>query len=137
MLNKKLRAALEWHFYNYKADQKVYDEKILEVAESGINVNLSRVGSPSHVGCPTESKAAKLEIIDRERNWATVIRNTFLTFKFLPEHDIMVALYIEHTPRNVVIDKYFMSGQWERTFWRWREKWLECAYEWAREFGLL
>jgi hypothetical protein len=137
MLSRKLRSALEWHFYNYIADKRLSDEKVSEIAERGMIANLSRVGGSSHIGNPTEAKAIKLEMIESDRTWAAVVENTFLTFKFKPEHDIMVALYIDNKPRAEIIDEYFMSGKWQTSFWRWREMWLECAYDWAKEFGLL
>jgi len=137
MLNTRLRKQIEWHFYNYKAGQKLYEERVQDIIESNMTVNFSHIGSRSRRGSPTENKAIRIEALDREQSWALAIRNTFLTFRFSPEYDVMAALYIDQKPRRTVIDEFFMSGLWERTFWRWRDKWLDCACEWAQEFKLL
>lgn len=135
MLTKRLRKQIEWHFYNYKADLALYNDRVRDILESGLTANFDRVGSfgggtPSS---PTERKALQLEALDREYGWATVVRNTFNAFRFEPEYEIMVALYIEHRSRREI----FSGGLWETSFYRWRDNWLEHAYKWAKELKLL
>lgn len=133
MLNTRLRKQIEWHFYNCKADLKLHEEKVQDIIDSGLTAQLGHIGRSSMPGSPTESKAIRIEALDHERNWATVIRNTFNAFKFEPEYDIMVALYIKGRRYK----ELFREGLWETTYWRWRDKWLEYAYKWAKEFKLL
>lgn len=133
MLNTRLRKQIEWHFYNYSADQKLYEEKVRDICESGLTANLKAAGGHSGISRPTENKAIRLEALGQERSWAGVVQNTFNTFRFEPEYYIMVELYIKRRPYR----ELFKDGIWETTFYRWRDKWLQCAYKWAREFGLL
>lgn len=141
MLNTRLRKQIEWHFYNYKADLQLYEQRIQDIVDSGLCINFSHIGSHSCLSNPTEAKAIRIEALqeemNRKRDWATVVRNTFVAFRFSPEHDIMIALYVKQIPRNTVINEFFMKGLWERTFYRWRDKWLEKAYWWAKEFEIL
>lgn len=134
MLTKRLRKQIEWHFYNYKADMASYNERVRDILESGLTASYDHVGGTSGIpGNPVERKAIQLDELDRERSWATVVRNTFTAFRFEPEYDIMVALYIKQRNRR----ELFCDGLWETTFYRWRDKWLEYAYKWAQEFKLL
>ncbi len=135
MLTKRLRKQIEWHFYNYPADAALYEEKRREIMESGCTASYDRVGgrgnAPSN---PTESKFFKLQALEQERSWATVVRNTFIAFQFEPEYETMVELYINRKRYR----ELFTNGLlWERTFWRWRDNWLEYAYKWAQKLNLL
>ncbi len=134
MLTNRIRKEIEWHFYNYQADLSLYNAKVEDIVYGGLTARYDRVGGGGgEPSSPTESKAFKLEYLDREKNWATVVRNTFTVFRFEPEYDIMVELYIKRRSRKELLS----DGLWETTFFRWREKWLMCAYKWAREFRLL
>lgn len=133
MLTKRLRKQIEWHFYNYAADAALYEERERDILSEGLTANFNRVGSCPNRGSATESKAVRLEALGTQRTWATVVRNTFNAFRFEPEYSIMSALYIQGKPYK----ELFSDGLWETTFWRWREKWLEYAYKWAREYELL
>lgn len=133
MLTKRLRRQIEWHFYNYKADFALYDEKVREIAESGITADFGRVGGSSAPSDPTWGKALKIAAINGDKSWAVVVRNTFITFQNKPEGKIMDALYIQGKPRAEIL----CSGLWETQFYRWRDNWLYCAYEWAKKFNLL
>lgn len=133
MLNTRIRKQIEWHFYNYKADIALYEERKQDIIDSGLTANFGRIGGHSNVGSPTERKAMQIEALDHERNWATVVKNTFNAFRFEPEYDIMVALYIKGKRYRELC----ATGFWESTLYRWREKWLEHAYKWAQEFKLL
>ena len=100
MLTKRLRSQIEWHFYNYPADMALYNERVREIAESGLTVNYDRIGSGGNTpGSPTERKAIMLEALEQERSWATVVRNTFVAFQFEPEYEIMTELYINRTAK--------------------------------------
>lgn len=134
MLNTRLRKLIEWHFYNYKADMELYNNRAQDIIDSGLTARLDAVGGRS--GKPsrtTEDKAIKLAALDNQKNWATVVRNTFNAFRFEPEYDVMVAIYIQGRHHK----ELFTEGLWETTFYRWRDKWLEYAYKWAKEFSLL
>lgn len=133
MLNKRLRKKIEQHFYNYKEDCLLYDDKVRDIAESGITADFGRVGGGSAPSDPTLNKAMKLAAIDCDKSWAIVVRNTFITFRNKPEGKIMNALYIQGKPKAEIV----CSGLWETQFYRWRENWLYCAYEWAKRFNLL
>lgn len=134
MLTKRLRSQIEWHFYNYPEDIALYNERVREIAESGLTVNYDRIGSGGNTpGSPTERKAIMLEALEQERSWATVVRNTFIAFQFEPEHKVMVELYIKG--RN--LKELLCDWLRETTFYRWRDHWLEYAYKWAKKFGLL
>lgn len=134
MLTKRLRKQIEWHFYNYPADAALYEEKRREIMESGCTASYDRVGgrgnAPSN---PTESKFFKLQALEQERSWATVVRNTFIAFRFEPEYKVMCELYI----KGRKLKELLCDGLWETTFYRWRDHWLEYAYKWAKKFGLL
>lgn len=134
MLTKRLRSQIEWHFYNYPADIALYNERVREIAESGLTVNYNRIGSGENTpGSPTERKAIMLEALEQERSWATVVRNTFVAFQFEPEYEIMTELYINRGKYKEIL----CNGLWQSTFWRWRDRWLEYAYKWAQKFNLL
>lgn len=134
MLTKRLRSQIERHFYNYPADIALYNERVREIAESGLTVNYDRIGSGGNTqGSPTERKAIMLEALEQERNWATVVRNTFVAFQFEPEYEIMTELYINRRKYKEIL----CNGLWQSTFWRWRDRWLEYAYKWAQKFNLL
>ena len=134
MLTKKMRKQIEGHFFNYKEYLSLYNEKVLDIIESGLTARYDRVGSRGSVpGNPTESKALRLEELDREKCWATVVLNTFNAFRFKPEYDIMVDLYIKRRNRKEI----FCDGLLESTFYRWRDRWLTCAYQWAKELKLI
>lgn len=134
MLTKRLREQIEWHFYNYPADKDLYNERVREITESGLTASYDRVGSRGNIPSnPTERKAILLEELDRERTWSNVVRNTFSAFRFEPEYEVMKKLYIE----RVSYKEIFCEGVGERTYWRWRDKWLGYAYKWARKFKLL
>lgn len=134
MLNTRLRKQIEWHFYNHKADMALYNDMVQDIVNGGLTAKLDavggRCGEPSR---STEKKALKIAALDCQKNWATVVRYTFNAFRFEPEYDIMVALYIKGDSCRKIIG----DGLWERTFYRWRDNWLEYAYNWAREFKLL
>lgn len=134
MLTTRLRSQIERHFYNYPADIALYNERVREIAESGLTVNYDRIGSGGNTpGSPTERKAIMLEALEQERSWATVVRNTFIAFQFEPEHKVMVELYI----KGRKLKELLCDELWETTFYRWRDHWLEYAYKWAKKFGLL
>ena len=131
MLTTKLRKQIEWHFYNHKAEMKKFYNSVSDILESGLVANLESVGRSNMPGSPTECKALSIAALDR--SWATVIRNTFARFRFEPEYDVMVELYI----KGRTCKELFGEGLWERTYWRWRDRWLEYAYKWAQELKLL
>lgn len=133
MLTKKLRKQIEWHFYNYKADAAIYDNHVCEILDSGLIANYDGIGGGSDVNNPTECKGLKLYELNNEQTWAAVVRNTFIAFRFEPEHKVMVELYIKERP----LKELLRDELWESTFYRWRDNWLEYAYKWAKRFGLL
>lgn len=133
MLTRRLRKQIEWHFYNYTADAAMYGERERDVLESALTANYSGVGGASSVGNPTEQKALKLLENGGERNWFTVVRNTFTVFRFKDCYPIMKALYIERRSLKDIL----CDGLWETTFYRWRDEWLGCALKWAQDFRLL
>lgn len=133
MLTTRLRKQIEWHFYNHEADLAVYQDKARDIIGGGLTANFGRIGSGTGSGNPTEDKVLRLAALDGERTWATVVRNTFNAFKFEPEYEVMMALYIDRRTYKDLCD----NGMWERTLYRWRDKWLEHAYKWAKEFNLL
>ncbi len=133
MLTKKLRKQIEGHFYNYKENLNIYNGKVRDILESGLTADLESIGRSHSPGNPTEIKALKLAALDGDRTWEAVVHNTFNAFRFEPEYAIMVELYIKGRKRK----ELFCNGLWENTFYRWREKWLEHAYMWAKEFKLI
>ena len=132
MLTNRLRKEIEWHFYNCKADMALYNEKVRDIVGSGLTVNYENVGGGSY-GNRAEDKVIKLDALNQEKCWANVVRNTFTAFRFEPEYDIMVELYIKQRNKK----ELFSDGLWENTFYRWREKWLTYAYKWAKIFNIL
>ena len=133
MLTKRIRKQIEWHFKNYKADFALYNDRVDEIINSGLTANYSGVGGGGGVSSPTEAKGLKLYELDTERSWATVVRNTFIAFRFEPEYKVMCELYI----KGRKLKELLCDGLWETTFYRWRDNWLGFAYKWARKFGLL
>lgn len=133
MLTKRIRKQIEWHFKNYNADAALYDDRVREIIDSGLTANYSGVGGGGGVSSPTEAKGLRLLELDNEQSWAAVVRNTFIAFRFEPEHKVMVELYIKGRPlKELLCDRL-----WESTFYRWRDNWLEYAYKWAKKFNLL
>lgn len=104
-----------------------------EIVDSGLTANYSGIRGGGGVSSPTEIKGLRLLEIDNEQSWAAVVRNTFIAFRFEPEHKVMVELYIKGRP----LKELLCDGLWESTFYRWRDNWLEYAYKWAKKFGLL
>lgn len=133
MLTKRLRKQIEWHFKNYNADAALYEDRVREIVDSGLTANYSGIRGGGGVSSPTEIKGLRLLEIDNEQSWAAVVRNTFIAFRFEPEHKVMVELYIKGRP----LKELLCDGLWESTFYRWRDNWLEYAYKWAKKFGLL
>lgn len=133
MLTTRLRKQIEWHFYNYTADIALYQDKARDIISDGLTANFGRIGSSTDRGNPTEDKVLRLAALDGERTWATVVRNTFNAFRFEPEYEVMIALYID----KCTYKDLYANGIWERTLYRWRDKWLEYAFKWAKEFNLL
>ncbi len=133
MLTKRLRNQIEWHFKNYNADAALYEDRVREIVDSGLTANYSGIRGGGGVSSPTEIKGLRLLEIDNEQSWAAVVRNTFIAFRFEPEHKVMVELYIKGRP----LKELLCDGLWESTFYRWRDNWLEYAYKWAKKFGLL
>ncbi len=134
MLTKRLRKQIEWHFYNYAADKALYDERASEIIESGLTANYSAIGGASEPSNPTERKGMKLYELDNEQGWSEIVRNTFTAFRFKPEYDMMRALYIDRKKPDEI---YGIGITSEPTFWRARDRWLECARDWAHIYGLL
>ena len=134
MLTKRIRGQIAWHFKNYNADIALYNEKVRDILESGLTPNYGGVGGGGNsISSPTEAKAIKLYELDAEQSWATVVRNTFIAFRFEPEYKVMCELYI----KGRKLKELLCDGLWETTFYRWRDHWLEYAYKWAKKFGLL
>ena len=134
MLTKRLRKQIEWHFRNYNADIALYNERVRDTIESGMTADYSGVGvRRGGISSPTESKTLRILDFDNEKTWATVVRNTFIAFRFEPEYAVMVELYINHKPLKDIL----CDGLWETTYYRWRNNWLEFAYKWAKNFSLL
>lgn len=133
MLTKRLRKQIEWRFKNYNADAALYEDRVREIVDSGLTANYSGIRGGGGVSSPTEIKGLRLLEIDNEQSWAAVVRNTFIAFRFEPEHKVMVELYIKGRP----LKELLCDGLWESTFYRWRDNWLEYAYKWAKKFGLL
>lgn len=133
MLTKRIRKQIEWHFKNYNADAALYEDRVREIVDSGLTANYSGIRGGGGVSSPTEAKGMRLLEIDNEQSWAAVVRNTFIAFRFEPEHKVMVELYI----KGRSLKELLCDGLWESTFYRWREHWLEYAYKWAKKFGLL
>lgn len=134
MLTRRIRSQIEWHFYNYPADMRTYNEKVRDITESGMSMNYDRAGSAGNLpGSPTERKAILLEALNQEKSWATVVRNTFIRFEFEPEGKLMEELYINgRNAKELICD-----GVWETTFYRWRDNWLEYALKKAKKLRLL
>lgn len=133
-MTKRIRKQIEWHFYNYTADREIYDERVAEIAESGIVANYAAVGGQSAPANPTERKGLLINDLSTERTWATVVRNTFTAFRFDPEYDLMQAMYVDGKKPKEIYESGFTSAS---TFWRARERWLKEAYDWAQLYGLL
>lgn len=133
MLTKRIRRQIEWHFKNYNADTALYEERVNDILGSGMIANYSGLGSSFGTSSPTEKKVLRLSEVDSERTWATVVRNTFIAFRFELEYEVMVELYINHKPVKDIL----CGGLCESTFYRWRDNWLGFAHKWAKEFNLL
>ena len=137
-MNRNIRRQIEWHFYNYTADEKLYQEKVKDIVETGLTANYNKIGHSTKIGDPTQNKAIQLSKLSPDRNWAAVVRNTFNTYRFEAEHDVMVELYINKKRYSEIIkSKSNKYGIPERTFFYWRDRWLNTALMWAKEFKLL
>ena len=137
-MNRKIRRQIEWHFYNYEADEKLYQEKVKDIVETGLTANYDKIGRSTKIADPTPNKAIQLSKFSPDRNWAAVVRNTFNTYRFEPEYAVMVDLYINKKRyREIIKNKNNKFGLAESTFFYWRERWLNTALMWAKEFELL
>ena len=137
-MNRNIRRQIEWHFYNYTADEKLYQEKVKDIVETGLTANYDKIGRSTKIADPTPNKAIQLSKFSPDRNWAAVVRNTFNTFRFEPEYAVMVDLYINKKRYSEIIkNKNNKYGLAESTFFYWRERWLNTALMWAKEFELL
>lgn len=133
-MNTYIRRQLEWHFRNYEADKALQSIKANDIAESNIVVGFSKIGSNKcGKADPTARKALLICEINDRGSWAAVVENTFKAFRFEPEYEIMTALYIE----KKTWQQFLADGFNESTFWYWRDRWLEVAYQWAKEYELL
>ena len=137
-MNRNIRRQIEWHFYNYAADEKLYQEKVKDIVETGLTATYDKIGRSTKIADPTPNKAIQLSKFSPDRNWAAVVRNTFNTYRFEAEYDVMVDLYINKKRYSEIIknrnNKYGLA---ESTFFYWRDRWLNTALMWAKEFELL
>ena len=137
-MNRSLRRQLEWHFYNYEADEKLYKERLKDIIETGLTAKYDKTGHSQKISDPTQHKAMRISELTPDKSWAAVVRNTFNTYRFEAEYDVMVALYIDKKRYSEIIksrnNKYGLA---ESTFFYWRERWLNTALMWAKEFELL
>ena len=137
-MNRNIRRQIEWHFYNYTADEKLYQEKVKDIVETGLTANYDKIGRSIKIADPTPNKAIQLSKFSPDRSWAAVVRNTFNTYRFEAEYDVMVELYINKKRYSEIIkSKSNKYGIPERTFFYWRDRWLNTALMWAKEFKLL
>ncbi len=137
-MNRNIRRQIEWHFYNYAADEKLYQEKVKDIVETGLTASYDKIGRSTKIADPTPNKAIQLSKFSPDRNWAAVVRNTFNTYRFEPEYAVMVDLYINKKRyRDIIKNKNNKFGLAESTFFYWRERWLNTALMWAKEFELL
>ena len=137
MLDRRRRALIEWHFYNYEVDTSLAKEKEKDITYANLTANMTpSIGRGNKTSDPTAWKAEKL--FELGKDWGAVVRNTFTAFKFEPEYEIMVLLYVRKMRYNEIIksdkNKYGLN---ESTFWFWRNRWLETACMWAEEFKLV
>lgn len=137
-MNRSIRRQIEWHFYNYEADEKLYQEKVKDIVETGLTVNYDKIGRSTKIADPTPNKAIQLSKFSPDKSWAAVVRNTFNTYRFEAEYDVMVDLYINKKRYSEIIknknNKYGLAAS---TFFYWRDRWLNTALMWAKEFELL
>jgi hypothetical protein len=137
-MNRNIRRQIEWHFYNYAADEKLYQEKVKDIVETGLTVNYDKIGRSTKIADPTPNKAIQLSKFSPDKSWAAVVRNTFNTYRFEAEYDVMVDLYINKKRYSEIIkNKNNRYGLAESTFFYWRDRWLNTALMWAKEFELL
>lgn len=133
-LNTRLRKKIEWHFKNYSANQKLYREQIEEIAESGTTTAYNQVaGGRGGISNPTEDKALLLCGRGDQSLWAKVVEHTYTAFKWEAEYKIMIKIYAYGKKQKDLE----LEGLDKRTFLRWRDKWIGCAYKWAKEYGLI
>lgn len=65
--------------------------------------------------------------------WDEVVSKTYTTYQFQPQWKIMYLLYQQKMNVEDIIDQIIP----QRTYFRWRDKWLKTALSWAKEYELL
>lgn len=134
ILDGRLRKRIEFHFFNYNADKLIESDTVRDIAESGLTADFNRIGSRAgRTPNLTEKKGLLLYEQSKRYLWPKVVENTFTAFRFEPEYEIMHKRYVE----RVAYKELFAKGLPERTYWYWRDRWLDYAYMWAKEYKLL
>lgn len=65
--------------------------------------------------------------------WRGVIKNTFTAFAFTQIYDVMKDYYVDCDGVLEIVKENYIS---RRTFYYWRDEWLDTAYKWALKYKL-
>jgi len=134
-MNTETRKKLEWAFYNYdkllQQDLEKQDNILLENITSDETKSHGGVGKK---GSTVENKAFRLMDLFLNGSWLKVVENTFTTFKWGYEYEIMLDLYFFKKSRNQILEERHLP---ESSYQFMKNKWLNTAYNWALEFRLL
>jgi len=85
-------------------------------------------------GSAVENKALRLLDIFLNGSWLKVVENTFTAFRWEFEYEIMKDLYINKKNRHQI---FVERGVGTSSLYLMKKRWLETAYNWAKEFKLL
>ena len=135
-MDLQTRRLIERYFYDYGAGGRLVSDRELEILEANLTATYGQVGKGSKIKDPTAEKAMQLLNLTNtsDASWYSVIDSVFSAYKYLrPDiYEVMQDKYI-HCKPNSEICKYIHRN----TLSAWRNRWLETAYEIAKDRGII
>lgn len=135
-MDSQTRRLIERYFYDYGASGRLVSGRELEIIEANLTAAYGQLVKESRIKNPTEEKVMQLLNLTNtsDASWYSVIDSVFSAYKYLrPDiYEVMQDKYIYCKP-NSEICKYIHRN----TLSAWRNKWLETAYEIAKDRGII
>ena len=135
-MDSQTRRLIERYFYDYGASRGLVSDRELEIIEANLTTAYGQLVKESKIKNPTEEKVMQLLNLTNtsDASWYSVIDSVFSAYKYLrPDiYEVMQDKYI-HCKPNSEICKYIHRN----TLSAWRNRWLETAYEIAKDRGII
>jgi len=134
-MNTETRKRIEYYFLNYEKILEQDLERQSDIVYEGIVSDESKSpGGSGRKGSAIENKALRLVDMFLRGSWVKVVEYTFTAFRFEYEFEIMKDLYLKKKNRHQI---YVERGVGTSSLYLMKNRWLETAYNWAKEFKLI